>query len=201
MTQTLKKQEFEVSGVEDYYYKFYKTQRTLKPLVLDYLFRNVCFVTRREKIRVLSYSEYEQINHELNIPIPVIHKFISKFLVDLVHFKMFLKHDSTVLFSKKQTQKVVKIFLHKVYHLAPMFNYNRAKQNAEILRKRLDCLCFQPQIMTQVAVIVFITDFLDKTKAQKVIQSNVRALCSSSAYAFHRTRNKIGISKQDLEKI
>ena len=92
------------------------------------------------------------------------------------------------------------MFLHKVYHLSPVFNYKRAKQNAGILRKRLDCLCFQPQIMTQIAVIVFITDFLDKSKAQKAIQSNVRALCSSSAYAYHRTRNKIGISKSDLAK-
>ncbi len=201
MTQSLKKQVFEISEIEDYYHKYYKTQRKIKSLVLDYLFRNVCFVTRREKIRVLSYSEYEQINHELDVPIPLIHKFISKFLVDLVRFRKFLKHDSTVLFSKKQIQKVVKMFLHKVYHLAPVFNYNRARQNAEILRKKLDRLCFQPQIMTQIAIIVFITDFLDKTKAQKAIQSNVRALCSSSAYAYHRTRNKIGISKSDLAKI
>ncbi|KKM77166.1 hypothetical protein LCGC14_1372810 [marine sediment metagenome] len=200
MTQTLKKQEFEIREIEDYYHKFYKTQRSIRPLVLDYLFRNFCFVTKREKIRVLSYSEYERVNHELNIPIPLIHKFISKFLVDLVHFKMFLKHNSTVLFSRDQARKVIRIFLHKVYHLGPVFNYNRAKQNAEILRIKLDRLCFQPQIMTQIAVVVFITDFLDESKAQKAIQSNVRALCSCSAYAFHRTRNKIGISKSELAK-
>ena len=45
------------------------------------------------------------------------------------------------------------------------------------------------------------TDLLDKNKPQKIIQSNLRALCCCSAYAFHRTRNKIGLTTKFIKNL
>ncbi|TKJ18045.1 MAG: hypothetical protein CEE43_19015 [Promethearchaeota archaeon Loki_b32] len=88
-------------------------------------------------------------------------------------------------------------YIQFFHRLAPIFDLKRAKENAKILQEKLRRLCICPQVMTQVAVIIFITDLLDNTlfrKYQKIIQSNVRVLCNCSAYAFHRTRNKIGLT-------
>ncbi|MFX0001820.1 MAG: hypothetical protein ACFE88_17040 [Candidatus Hermodarchaeota archaeon] len=200
MTQTVKKQDIAMSTGSEYYKKFYKSQNGFKAIILDYLFRNISFSTRKEKIRVLNYSEYKIISNELGIPVRLIHKFISNFLVNLVHFKKFLNTYPLVLKSRNQERKV-QIYLHKIYRLAPVFNYKRAQENSLILRKKLDYLCFWPQFMTQIAVILFITDLLDQTKKKKILQSNLRMTCCCSAYAFHRSRNKIGLTAQYVRNL
>ena len=200
MTQTLKKQDIEISSGSEYYNKFYKSQNGFKSIILDYAFRNISFSTRKEKIRVLNFSEYESISNELGIPVLLIHKFISNFLVNLVRFKKFLKTYPIVLNSRNQERKV-HIYLRKIYRLAPVFNYKRARKNILILRKKLDYLCFWPQIMTQIAIVIFITDLLDQTKEKKILQSNLRMMCCCSAYAFHRSRNKIGLSTRYIKNL
>jgi hypothetical protein len=58
--------------------------------------------------------------------------------------------------------------------------------------------------MTQVAIVIFITDLLDTTAnriLKKIIQTNLRALCCCSAYAFHRTRNKIGLTTDFIKNL
>lgn len=200
MTQTLKKQGFAVSNVAEYYTKYYKAQRVLRPVVLSYLFRNICFTTHREVIRAVSQVEYEKVSNATNIPIPLIHKFISRFLIDLIRFKRFLFENKSVLRTKNQSRSV-QIYLHKLYRLAPVFDYKRARENAKILRIKLDGLFFWPQVMTQIAVVIFITDLLDKSQPDKIIQANLRALCSCSAYAFHTTRNRIGLTTKYIKKL
>ncbi|MFX0105251.1 MAG: hypothetical protein ACFE75_07155, partial [Candidatus Hodarchaeota archaeon] len=80
MTQTLKKQNFESDDLISYYYKYYKSQNTLRPIVLNYLFRNITFLTKRERIRTITNSEYRKISKAINIPEILVHKFISEFL-------------------------------------------------------------------------------------------------------------------------
>ncbi len=199
MTQTLKKQNTENYSGSDYYNKFYKSQNGFKSIILDFLFRNISF-TRNERVYVLTQAEYDLIKSKLNFPAVLIHKYCSKFLVNLIQIKRFLSKYPHALKSKNQERKVL-INLRKIYRLAPVFDYKRAKENARRLKKKLDCLCFWPQIMTQVAVVIYITDLLDKNKPQKIIQSNLRALCCCSAYAFHRTRNKIGLTTQFIKNL
>jgi len=55
--------------------------------------------------------------------------------------------------------------------------------------------------MTQIAVTIFIRDILDKGKTQKIIQANIRTLCSCSAYTFHRTRNKVGLTSKYIKSL
>jgi len=198
MTQTLNKENFKVNDASDYYIKYYKTQNKLKPIVLNYLFRNISFINYREKIRAITISEYNHISKELSIPNRLIHKFISEFLIGLLKFRKFLHVNPKILQNKEQNH-VINLFLYKIYRLAPVFDYKRAKENARRLKKKLNRLFFWPQLMTQLSIIIFITDLLDKTQSQKIIQTNLRALCSCSAYAFHRTRNKIGLTTKFIK--
>lgn len=47
--------------------------------------------------------------------------------------------------------------------------------------------------MTNIAIIVFVTDKNDKIHSKRIIQANLRLLCDCSAYSFHRTHNKLGL--------
>lgn len=200
MTLTLKKRNTVVSSGAEYYSKFYKAPNNLKPVILNYLFRNITFVTRREKIRALTSLDYGDISESTKIPVIIIHKFVSSFLVDLLRFKAFLLKYPQVLNSKKQDRKV-RIFLHKIYRLAPVFDYKRARENIRRLKNKLNQLFFWPQVMTQVAIVIFITDLLDQSQERKITQANLRSLCSCSAYAFHRTRNRIGLTSNYVKNI
>ena len=193
MTQTLKKQEFPLSRRSNYKFDSYKIQQEFKPVILNFLFRNISFTNRKERIRAINPFEYEQMSKAIDIPIPLIHKALSKFLIDLVRFKSYLKK-STITHNLKSRSRKVQIYLHKVYRLAPVFNYKRARQNMNILKLKLEKLFFWPHVMTQVAIIIFATDLHDKYISKHIIQSNLRTLCSCSAYAFHRTRNKIDLN-------
>ncbi|MFX1596205.1 MAG: hypothetical protein ACFFBK_09085 [Promethearchaeota archaeon] len=200
MTQTLKKQDIKVDMIDNYYNTYYKAQNKIKPIVLNYLFRNISFLTRKEKIRALTKLEYSQISGRINVPRVLVHKFVSEFLVNLLRLKQFIRTNPNILNSKVQERRV-RLHLYKLHRLAPIFDYKRAKENARILKIKLDQLFFWPQIMTQIAVIIFITDLLDKQQEQKIIQANLRALCSCSAYAFHRTRNKLGLTAEFVNNL
>lgn len=200
MTQTLKKEDFEVESINDYYNNYYKSQNKLKPIILNYLFRNISFLTIREKVRVITTSENKRISEALNIPVKLVHKFISEFLIGLLNFRKFINNNPKVLHARDQNQ-IINIILHRFYRLAPVFDYKRAKENARRLKDKLDTLFFWPQLMTQLTIVIFITDLIAKSEPQKIIQSNLRALCSCSAYAFHRTRNKIGLTSKFIKSL
>jgi len=197
MTQAVEKQEIEteIESSEDYYTKFYKNQHKLRPIIIDYLFRNISFLTHKENIKAVTLADYRKISESLEIPERIIHKFVSEFLLKLIYLKRFLKNNPTFL-SSNAPEHIIRSYLHRLYRLAPIFDYKRAKENAKILKIKLDILSFWPQFMTQITVVIFITDLLDKSKPNKVIQSNLRTLCCCSAYAFHRTRNKIGLTTE-----
>ncbi|MFX1304934.1 MAG: hypothetical protein ACFE9X_16385 [Promethearchaeota archaeon] len=200
MTQTVKKEDFEAYDISDYYNKFYKNKGKIKQTVLNYLFRNISFVSKHENVRAITVSEYGQISKAINIPKVLVHNYISKFLVNLIYFKQFLNKHPITLGLKEQAREN-NVYLHKFYHLAPVFDYRRAEENSKILKIKLNQLFFWPRIMTQIAIIIFVTDLFDKSQPQKIIQANLRSLCNCSAYAFHRTRNKIGLTTKFIKSL
>jgi len=169
-----------------------KSQQEVKEIVLNYLFREICFVSHPQNIRSLTPQEYKDINESSDIPIPLIHSIVSKFLVNLIYFREFLRNFSFTYSYTKSLRKL-QIYLHKLHRFAPIFDYPRAKENARILKNILNKKCFLPQFTTQLAVIVFVTDLNDKEHEERIIQTNLRVFCNCSAYAFHRTRNKLGL--------
>lgn len=199
MTQTLKKYEYRPELRFKSRTRYFKNRQHNKKLILDFLYRNVSFLTEKEKIRAISNKKYMKISKVLNVSVDLIHRFISRFLVDLIRIKQYLNDVENRLLSKNQAF-YIRTQLHHLYRLAPVFDYKRAKENAKILEIRLEALFFWPRMTTQVAIIIFITDFLDPLHKNKIIQSNLRSFCNCSVYAFHRTRNKIGLNPKNIRK-
>ena len=167
-------------------------RREVRNTVLNCLFRDYSFFTPFQEIRELPIIELRGIAGTTKIPVKVVDSIVSKFLVELKHIRGFFKNIS-VSYTPLNRLRKMNIYLHKFNRLAPVFDLRRAKQNARILESKLNHLCFWPQFMTQIAIVIFVTDLNDPQSERKIKQTNIRALCDCSAYAFHRTRNKLGI--------
>jgi len=169
-----------------------KVPRNAERMVLNTLFRDYCFFSPSQKIRVLTTQEYNKIAVTTGFSPVLIHSTISKFLVNLIYFRRFLRsYQFTYGYTK--SLKKLNLYLHKFHKIAPIFDYSRAKENARRLKKLLNQLCFMPQFTTQLAIVIFVTDINDKRFEKKIVQTNLRNLCNCSAYAFHRTRNRLGM--------
>ena len=168
----------------------------LKKQVLGYLFRDFSFVNQRDEILSISVEAIKEIAAKTHIARHIVGGVVRKFLVSLFYFKKFLSmvqlpwdHDL------KQLYRKMRIYLHKLYRLAPVFDYRRAKTNLEVLHQLLKLKCYWPRISSQIAMVVFITDRNDPTIKDKnyILQKNLRVFCNCSAYAFHSVRNRLGI--------
>ena len=193
MTQSILRQDLSSSDLSYDRITFHWQRHYIKSIVLEYLFRHVSFISVYEQIRTLTASEYKKIHNAVGLTVALIHRVVSTFLVDLIRIQKFLRTEGITI-GLKNTQRKIQVYLHKLYRLAPVFDYKRARLNAGILKQKLDLLCFWPCITTQVAIIIYATDLLDKNTTSQLLQGNLRILCSCSAYAFHRTRNKIGLN-------
>lgn len=195
MTETVKKDIVRSFRVSRSRRRKIARNKKLKIRLLNCLFRYTSFVDGNERLRQISDIECKVLSSKTKIPVSKVRKILDKFLVNLAYFKEFLR-SGLLTYSISDQARKVRIYLHKVYRLAPVFDYKRARENARRLKLKLDQLLFWPQVMTQVAIIIYVTDYLDKNrKNDKLLQTNLRALCDCSAYAFHRTRNKIGLQK------
>lgn len=198
MTEILKKEVVEPSKVLKSPQRIQIIDKKLRLRLLNCLFRYLSFIDGNENLRRISDIECKVLSSRTKIPVYKVRKILDKFLDDLTHFKEFLR-SGLLTYSISDQARKVKIYLHKVHRLAPVFDYKRARENARRLKSKLDQIFFWPQVMTQVAVVIFITDFLDKRwNDNKLLQTNLRTLCDCSAYAFHRTRNKIGLQQMLL---
>ncbi|MHA2131587.1 MAG: hypothetical protein ACW99L_16600 [Promethearchaeota archaeon] len=192
MTLIIKKRNSGVLPPINYRNLGAKSRKKVRTQVLDCLFREFTFVTPTYKIRALSNKEFYLIASRTGFPITIVKSIINKFLVWLVYFRKFLKNYKLTFDYNKHLKKL-RIQLFKIHRIAPVFDYKRAKVNARILKSKLDTLCFWPQFMTQIAIIIYVTDLNDKNSEKKIVQNNLRVLCDCSAYAFHRTRNRLRI--------
>ena len=171
--------------------------RDMKSIILNVLFRNFSIVSNGKICRSLKSDSYKIIAIMTEIELSTVRKIIEKFLSDLTFLKIFL-NNYTIKWEHepKKLNRKVKSQLHKIYRLAPMFDYRRARINLEILQTTLKRKLFWPQIDTQIAIVIYVTDKNDKNikNGKRILQKNLRALCNCSAYAFHRTRNKLNIN-------
>ena len=192
MTQSTRKYSLGVLSQFDFSDLGLNSQDDLRPFLLNNLFRLVSFTTYKQKVSSLNPMGYTKLASATKVPVKLIYPVIKGFLVDLVYFKRFYK---THTFSFAETSQLGELltFLGKVHKLAPVFDLSRAKENAKILKVKLQEMCFFPHFTTQVAIIVFVTDINDKFHKKKLIRENVRLLCDCSAYSFHRTRKKLGL--------
>jgi len=171
--------------------------KLLKVKLLNALLRNFSMYSNGKIIESLKIDDLKLLSSKIEIAYPIVQNNVEIFLCNLVNlneffhnYKMKWEHQPTKLYRKARIQ------LHRIYRFAPVFNYNRAKKNLEILHSTLKKKLFWPQINTQIAIIIYVTDKNDKNiqENERILQKNIRALCSCSAYAFHRTRNILNIN-------
>ena len=195
MTQV--ERNFYVNRAPTAHRTIFEFRRDVRNTVLNTLFRDYSFFTPDQKLRKLPIIELRAIAGVTRIPVKIVDAVVSKFLVDLKHSREFFKTIS-VSYTPFSHLRKMNIYLHKFSRFAPVFDFHRAKQNAHILQVKLTQICFWPQFMTQIAIVIFVTDLNDPRSEKKIKQTNIRALCGCSAYAFHRTRNKIGLQQMLL---
>ena len=173
---------------------FYTNLKIGKALILDYILRNASLFKKKTEKVIDSFLKetVKEINEQLLISHSVINYSLRHFLFELKTFRKFLKNCKISWYTKdpKKRYRYVKLYMHKVHRLAPIFNYKRARINLENLHKLFYLKNFWPHLTTQLALVIFITD-KKSNKGKEIHQKNIRALCNCSAYAFHRTRNKL----------
>ena len=168
-----------------------------KKEVLNQLFRHFCFVGKQEKIVGITKEDLNRLVRYTNLSTQIVIPIIDNFFKHARNFKLFLAMKAIAWeYDRARLAKKIRIYLHKLHRIAPVFSYTRAKQNLEILHELLEQKNHWPHISTQMALIIFITDRHDKlnSKERFIIQKNLRAFCDCSAYAFHRVRNILRIN-------
>ena len=173
----------------------------VKREILEYFFRHESFLDNKGKIVKLSYFLVENIAKETQTSYNLVLKVMGQFFKRVTYFKQFLESGFIAWApGKQQLYRRVRVYLHKVHKIAPVFDYNRARKNLELLHVLLGRKFFWPHVPTQLALVIFVTDRNDTNlgKDNYILQKNLRALCSCSAYAFHMARNKLGINKEGI---
>lgn len=174
---------------------------SVKKMVLDYFFRCEGLLGSNGEVIKLNYFLVEKIAKETQFSSDIVLKVMRAFLKRVFYFKQFLESGLIAWApGKQQLYRKVCVYLHKTYKIAPVFDYHRAKKNLELLHVLLGRKFFWPHVPTQLALVIFVTDRNDPNLAKDnyILQKNLRALCSCSAYAFHMARNKLGINKEGV---
>ena len=171
-------------------------QKELKVKLLNAVLRNFSVLYKGKICQSLKDEDFELLSSVTNIPRPIVQNNVEKFLCNLVNIEKFF-HDYKIkwAYEPKKLYRKARIQLHRIYRFTPVFNYDRARINLEILHSVLKKKLFWPQISTQIAIVIYVTDINNKNiqDSERLLQKNIRALCNCSAYAFHRTRNILNI--------
>lgn len=169
--------------------------------VLDYFFRCESLVNNNGKVIDLDHLLVENVAKETQTPGDLVIKVLVDFLTRVTYFKQLLESGLIAWApGKQQLLRKVRVYLHKAHKVAPVFDYQRAKRNLELLHVLLGRKFYWPHVPTQLALIIFVTDRNDPNLSDNdyILQKNLRALCSCSAYSFHMARNKLGINKEGV---
>ena len=170
----------------------------VKKRVLDYFFRCESITNGNNSVIELSHFLVKNIAGQTHVPDVLVLDVMSKFLKEVKAFSELLRLGYIAWTpERKRLYRKVRVYLHKAHKVAPVFDYQRAKKNLELLHVLLSRKSYWPHVPTQLALVIFVTDRNDPNLANNnyILQKNLRTLCSCSAYAFHMARNKLKINK------
>lgn len=170
-----------------------------REVIINSFFRNESLVDDNNMVRAPDSLNLEKIAQRTKSSKSVVLYILNSFFRDMKDFHEFL----TTRFEnwtpgQRHIYEKLKIYLKRLYDTAPIFNYQRAKKNIDVLHYLLSKNYYWPHITTQLALLLFVTDRNDVNvqKRAYILQKNLRMLCTCSAYAFHNARNKLNISKE-----
>ena len=181
-------------------------QRTLKiwsdglwkKEIINFIFRFESFADERNEYKALSPLTVGTIVKETNLPDAHVLTISLEFLAKATRFSHTLSLGLTSWGSgEKSRLRQARFHLRRAHKIAPVFDYARAIVNLKILHRLLKKCFYWPHITTQLALTIFVTDRNDKTvkNNEYILQKNLRAFCTCSAYAFHMSRKKLNIGK------
>ena len=175
------------------------TDFAVRKRVLSYFLRFESLEGLEGSFIELNHILVDRMSKETSASRNTIINVISLFLREVSGFHQLLNSEFVTWSpGKSHLFRKVRFSLRKVHKVAPVFDYPRALRNLELLHILLARKNFWPHISTQLALVVFVTDRNDLTYPDNnyILQKNLRAFCSCSAYAFHMVRNRLGINKE-----
>jgi len=167
--------------------------KNLRRLVLDFYLRN-CTIRNIDVLeKRVSIGVIDKISKNLLYPSQLIEEILETFRLDIKYY-LRLVDSFKSRYNPFRLEKRLRIYLHKLSRIAPVFDYKRARSNIGSLLRLLRNFNFYPQLSTQIACIIYATDIKSKNNA-KLMQMNIRTISGCSGYAFHKIRNKLNIDK------
>ena len=167
--------------------------------IINFFFRYQSLVDDNNKIRISDGLNLEKIAEKTNTSKGVVLYIINDFYRELKDFHECLttRYENWTP-GRRHIYEKLNNYLEGLYETAPIFNYQRAKKNIDVLHYLLSTSNYWPHITTQLALLIFATDRNDPyvKVGDYILQKNLRMLCTCSAYAFHSARNKLNISKE-----
>jgi hypothetical protein len=176
------------------------SERGIKCKVMNDFVRHYAILREDHSFNTLDVEQLEDLKKRIETSLnnESVEGAINKCLRELGLFLRFLR-SYTIKHNPKNIQKKVRIYLHKIHLIIPVFDYQRARANLKILHQLFYQKNYWPSVSTQLALVIYITDQLDQNlpideKGKKFIfQKNIRSVCNCSAYAFHRAKNRLEI--------
>jgi len=166
--------------------------------IINFFFRYESLIDDNNKLRTPDSLNLDKIAEKTNASKGVVLYIFNSFLRELQDFHIFLttRYESWSP-GRRHIYEKLKVYLKSIYDIAPIFNYQCAKKNIDVLHYLLSNSYYWPHITTQLALLIFVTDRNDPDVKEKafILQKNLRMLCICSAYAFHCARNRLNISK------
>ncbi|MCK4829999.1 hypothetical protein KA005_80510, partial [bacterium] len=156
-----------------------------KEEILDYFMRMYPLTKYDTTLITRSDQELADIAEKIGLPYNQVYMYIRQFLAQVAYFRK-LSQGCKIRRGSGNMERKTRIYLHKIHRFAPVFDYKRARLNLRALCRLFSRQRHFPSISTQLALVIYITDELDKDKKDKLLQKNIRSICSSSAYAFHK---------------
>lgn len=164
----------------------------LKQNILSFILQNYSIVDGSSMLNKLEKEFYQETSDQFGVDVFSVKDVVESSLNKVINLNLFLrKNPVRARHEFSGRVRIVRIYLHMYHRIVPVFDYDRAKHNLVILHKAFDIIDFHPCLSTQLALVIYITDIKAEPpiKGQYLLQKNIRAICDSSAYAFHRTRN------------
>ena len=169
-----------------------------KNAIINFFFRFESLVDDSNKIRPPDELNLKKIAEKSNASKSVVLYVVNSFFRELKSFHEFLTtRYENWLPGRSHIYNKLNMYLVRLYDIAPIFDYERARKNLDVLHSLLSEYYYWPHITTQLALLIFVTDRNDPKIKRKpyILQKNLRMLCTCSAYAFHSARNKLNISR------
>jgi len=165
-----------------------------KEEILDYFMRMYPLTKYDTTLITRSDQELADIAEKIGLPYNQVYMYIRQFIAQVAYFRK-LSQGCKIRRGSGNMERKTRIYLHKIHRFAPVFDYKRAKANLRVLYRLFSRQRHFPSISTQLALVIYITDELERDKKDKLLQKNIRSICCSSAYAYHNAKNRLDIDK------